>query len=82
VVLPRVTNITVVVETTYVQWPSTNQTASVVTVRATPRSDGDYTETIAAFTSVVSEDPPVARWTANVPVKDGYAAIQVKVVRP
>ena len=82
-VLPQITNVTVVVETTYVEW-TTNVTlrASVITVRATPRSDGNYTEATAALTTVVSEDPPVARWTANVPVRDGYAAIQVKVVRP
>jgi hypothetical protein len=75
-VLPRVTNTTVVVETTNLE------RASVVTVRATPRSDGNFTQANAAVTSVVSEDPLVLRWTANVPVKDGYAAIQVKVVRP
>lgn len=76
IVLPQVTNTTVVVETTNVEQ------ASVVTVRATPRSDGDFTEATAAVTTVVSEDPLVVRWTANVPVKDGYSAIQVKVVRP
>ncbi len=76
VVIPTVTNTTVVVETTNVEQ------ASVVTVRATPRSDGNFTEATAAVTSVVTEDPLVVRWTANVPVKDGYAAIQVKVVRP
>ena len=75
-VLPRVTNTTVVVETTNVEQ------ASVVTVRATPRSDGNFTEATAAVTQVVSQDPLVVRWTANVAVKDGYAAIQVKVVRP
>jgi plastocyanin len=75
-ILPRVTSTTVVVETTNVEQ------ASVVTVRATPRSDGNFTEAKASVTEVVSEDPLVVRWTANVPVKDGYAAIQVKVVRP
>ncbi len=83
VVLPQITNVTVVVETSYVQWPTeTNQTASVITVRATPRSDGNFTTARAVLTRVVSEDPPVAEWTANVAVKNGYAAIQVQVVRP
>lgn len=76
VALPQVTNTTVVVETTNVEQ------ASVVTVRATPRSHGNFTEATAAVTSVVTEDPLVVRWTANVPVKGGYSAIQVKVVRP
>ena len=76
-VLPRVTNTTVVVETTNVEQ------ASVVTVRATPRSDGNFTQATAIPSlPPVSEDPLVIRWMANVPVKDGYAAIQVKVVRP
>jgi hypothetical protein len=76
VVLPQVTNTTVVVETTNVEQ------ASAVTVRATPRSNGDFTQATAAVTQVVSTDPLVLHWTANVPVKNGYAAIQVKVVRP
>ena len=75
-VLPRVSSTTVVVETTNVEQ------ASVVTVRATPRSNGNFSEATATVTQVVSEDPLVIRWTANVPVNDGYAAIQVKVVRP
>ena len=75
-VLPRVSSTTVVVETTHVE------AASVVTVRATPRSNGNFTEATASVTEVISEDPLVIRWTANVPVKDGYSAIQVKVVRP
>ena len=83
VVVPQVTNVTVVIETTYVEWPTaTNQVASVITARATPRSDGNFTVAQAVLTQVISEDPPVARWTANVPVQNGYAAIQVKVVRP
>ena len=76
VVLPRVTNTTVVVETTNVE------DASVITVRATPRSNGNFTESTNAVRQIVSEDPLVIRWTANVPVSDGYSAIQVKVVRP
>ncbi len=76
IVLPQVTNTTVVVETTNVEQ------ASVVTVRATPRSNGNYSEATATVTAVISEDPLVLRWTANVPVQNGYAAIQAKVVRP
>ena len=76
IVLPQVANVTVVVETTVAE------DASTVTVRATPRSNGNYSERVASLTEVVSEDPKVIRWTANVPVSDGYAAIQVKVVRP
>ena len=83
VVLPQVTNVTVVVQTSYVEWPTaTNQMASVITVRATPRSDGNFTVAQAVLTRIVSEDPPVAEWTANVPVNSGYSAIQVQVVRP
>ena len=78
-VLPRVSNVTVVVETTNVE---TNTTATTITVRATPRSNGSFTQAAAALTQVINQDPLVARWTANVPVQDGYSAIQVKVVRP
>lgn len=76
VTLPQVTTTLVVVETTNVE------KASVVTIRVSPRSDGNYTETSATIDQVVTEDPLVIRWTANVPVKNGYAAMQVKVVRP
>ena len=37
---------------------------------------------IKALLRRVSENEPVLHWTANVPVQNGYAAIQVKVVRP
>jgi plastocyanin len=76
VVLPQVTTTTVVLETTNVEQ------ASVVTVRANPRSNGAFAEATADVTEVVSADPLVLRWAANVPVKDGYSAVQVKVVRP
>jgi hypothetical protein len=75
-VLPQVTNATVIVETTNVE------SASVVTVRATARANGGFTSADAAVTQIVNEDPLVIRWTANVPVRDGYSAVQVKVVRP
>ncbi len=76
VVLPQVTTTPVVIETVNVE------EASVVSVRVTPRSDGDFTETVAAVTEVLDDDPKTVRWTADVPVKNGYAAMQVKVVRP
>ncbi|HRZ57867.1 MAG TPA: hypothetical protein P5525_20695 [Candidatus Paceibacterota bacterium] len=76
VVLPQVTTTPVVIETVNVE------EASVVTVRVTPRSDGNFTETAATVTEVIDDDPKTVRWTADVPVKNGYAAMQVKVVRP
>ncbi|HOB99623.1 MAG TPA: hypothetical protein PKM43_12845 [Verrucomicrobiota bacterium] len=77
VTLPQVTSTTVVIETRYVE------AESAVTVRATPRSNGNYTEVPATGApEVISENEPVLRWTVNVPVQDGYSAIQVKVVRP
>ncbi|HOY57195.1 MAG TPA: hypothetical protein PK640_03540, partial [Verrucomicrobiota bacterium] len=75
-VLPSVSSTTVVIETTNVEQ------ASAVTVRATPRSNGNYTETAASVSQVVSENPLVLRWTATVPVNPGYSAFQVRVVRP
>ena len=51
-------------------------------VRVIPRANGNYTEITATLDSVVSTTPLVIRWTANVPVNDGYSAVQVKVVRP
>lgn len=76
VVLHSITGTTVIVETTNVEH------ASVVQVRVSPRINGSYTETTATLDRVISEDPLVIRWVANVPVKDGYSAMQVKVVRP
>lgn len=76
VTLPQVATTAVVVETTNVEQ------ASVVKIRTTPRANGNYTETAAAVDQVVSSDPLVIRWIANVSVTNGYSAIQVKVVRP
>lgn len=76
IVLPQVTTIPVVIETTNVE------EASVVIVRATPRSNGRLTTAPASVGEVVSEDPKVLRWTADLPVQAGYSAIQVHVVRP
>lgn len=74
--LRQVSSAPVVVETSNVE------EASVVAIRVTPRSNGQYTETIATNRQVVSTSPLVIRWTANVPVNNGYSAVQVKVVRP
>lgn len=76
VVLPWVSATTVVIETTNVEQ------ASVVTARYTPRANGNFLEAKAGVPEVISEDPLVLRWTANIAVQDGYGAIQVKVVRP
>ena len=54
----------------------------MVKVRGTPRSNGNFTEVNATLSSVVSEDPLVLRWTANLPVQSGYSAVQVRVIRP
>jgi len=56
--------------------------ASAVTVRLTPRANASYTEVLASVDLVTSTDPLVVQWTADVPVGDGYSAIQVHVVRP
>ncbi len=56
--------------------------ASSVTVRVGPRANGAYSETKATVEQVVSTAPLVIRWMANVPVKAGHSALQVKVVRP
>ena len=75
-VLPQTASTQVVIETTNVEQ------ASQVKVRGTPRSDANYTEVTAAVSSVVSTTPLVVRWTATLPVQTGYAAVQVKVIRP
>ena len=74
--LPQTATTQILVETTNVEQ------ASQVKVRGTPRSNGDYTEVSAAVSSVVSTTPLVVRWTATLPVAIGYAAVQVKVIRP
>jgi hypothetical protein len=76
VVLPKVSSAPVVVETTNVEQ------ASAVTVRATPRSSSSFTESAATMTQLVSTNPLVIRWTANMPVNAGYSAFQVRVLRP
>lgn len=76
VTLPQVSTTPVIIETTNAE------TASTVKVRVTPRANGNYTETTATLTATNSTSPLVLRWTANVPVNNGYSAVQVKVVRP
>jgi hypothetical protein len=76
IVLPFVSTIPVVVETTNVEESST------IIVRVTPRANGNYTETTAGSHVVINPDPLVIRWTVNVPVNNGYSAMQVKVTRP
>jgi hypothetical protein len=73
VALPEITTIQVVIETVGVEL------ASQVQVRLTPRSNGD-----ASFVNAVAGTPvgDVIQWTADIPVGNGYSAIQVKVVRP
>jgi hypothetical protein len=74
--LPLVNETSVLIET------RNAEEASVVKVRGTPRSNGNFTEVNATLSSVVSEDPLVLRWTANLPVQSGYSAVQVRVIRP
>ena len=76
IALPQVASTTVVVETTNAE------DASTVKVRVSPRSNGTFTETTATLSQIVSTSPLVIRWTANVPVNNGYSAVQVRVVRP
>ncbi len=74
--LPQVSQTEVVVETTNVEQIST------VRIRVAPRAKGDYSERSAAVSQVVSTDPLVLRWIAQVPVTPGYSALQVHVIRP
>jgi hypothetical protein len=76
VALAQTNTTQVLIETSYVEQ------ASVVTVRVTPRSNASYTEVTASVSEVVSTDPLVVRWVADIPVNTGYSAIQVHVVRP
>jgi len=76
VALPQVTSTPVVVETINAE------DASTVKVRVSPRANGTFTETTATLSQIVSTTPLVIRWTANVPVNNGYSAVQVRVVRP
>ena len=76
IVLPEVSTTQVVIETTHVE------EASQVEVRLTPQFNATYTAVNATVDTIVSTDPLVIRWTADIPVNIGYSAVQVKVVRP
>jgi hypothetical protein len=77
VVLPEVATMQVVIETVGVEQ------ASLVQVRLTPRSNASYSTVNAVVDHVEDAGPPeVVHWTAEIPVGNGYSAIQAKVVRP
>lgn len=76
ITLPQASTTPVVIETVNAE------DASIVVVRVTPRANGNYTETTATLTQTNSTNPLVLRWVADVPVNNGYSAVQVKVVRP
>lgn len=75
-VVADVTTTPVVIKTTNVEQ------ASQVKVRVTPRTNGNYTEVDAAVSQVVSTNPLVINWTANLPVSTGASSVIVRVVRP
>jgi len=75
-VLPEVSSTQVVVETTNVEQ------ASQVIVRVTPRFNANYITANATVDNVVSTDPLVIHWVADLSVNVGYSAVQVKVIRP
>lgn len=55
------------------------ETNSQVIVRLTPRTDDNFLEVNAGL---VGSSGGVAEWLAELPVKPGYSAVQVRVVRP
>lgn len=76
VALPITSSTQVLIETKNVEQ------ASQVKVRGTPRSNGNFTEVVATVDSIVSNDPLVIRWKADLPVNVGYSAVQARVIRP
>ncbi len=76
VVLPEVSTTQVLIETENVE------EASQVQVRVTPRFNSTYTLVDATVDTIVSSDPLIIHWVADLPVNVGYSAVQVKVVRP
>jgi hypothetical protein len=66
----------VVVETQFAE-----QTSQVI-VRVTPLANSNYSTYNATVQQVVSTNPPVILWRADVPVQLGHSAMQVRVVRP
>ncbi len=55
------------------------ETNSQVIVRLTPRTDDNFVEVNAGL---VGSEAGALRWLAQLPVKPGYSAVQVRVVRP
>lgn len=77
VALPETATVQVVIETVGVEQ------ASQVQLRLTPRSNANASTVNAVIDHVEDPGPPeVVHWTAEIPVGNGYAAIQAKVVRP
>ncbi|VGO21258.1 hypothetical protein [Pontiella sulfatireligans] len=76
VVVTQTNTVQVVVETSNVE------TSSVVVVRSTPRFNQAYSTANATVAEVVTPDPLVVRWVADLPVGSGYGAMQVRVIRP
>lgn len=76
VALPEASTTQIVIETTNVE------EASSVEVRVTPRANANASVIAASVDSVLSADPLVVRWVADLPVNVGYSAVQVQVVRP
>jgi hypothetical protein len=76
VALPETTTTQVEIHTVNVEQ------ASQVQVRVSKRTNGTYTTTDAVFDSILEASPLKIKWLADVPVANGYSAVQVKVVRP
>ncbi len=74
--LAQTTSVKVIVETTNVE------NSATVRVRMTPRAQGHLIEREATASEILSESPKVIRWTVDMPVNGGYAAIQARVIRP
>lgn len=72
--LPLVNSTVVMVETKNVE------TLSQVLVRLTPRSNTNHTE--VAATLEPGDGQALRLWRAELPVTQGYSAVQVRVVRP
>jgi hypothetical protein len=74
--LIQTNTVRVVVETQFAE-----QTSQVI-VRVTPLANSNYSTYNATVQQVVSTNPPVILWRADVPVQLGHSAMQVRVVRP
>ncbi len=76
VTLPQTSTTPVVVETTNAE------DASTVALRIAPRSNGNAAWVVMTNRQITATSPLTIRWSAPVPVNDGYSAIQVLLVRP